>query len=381
MKKMLFMGIVASAALAMTGCSSDETALTPSAQGNAIEFGTYLGRDAQVRGTVMDNDELKNMGVYASYTGQTAYGDADTPNFMYNQKVVKNTNWEYSPLKYWPTTNGDQISFFAYAPYTDESNSVIVAKSDNKAAKAPTLTVTLPTDLTKMVDFVAGVQMNQKHTATGDANAAVKFNLKHELTRVDIKAKVSEDIWKTDVDKNKTKTKVVITDIKLDHVADGQFYASGVYTFPTDASKNGTWTGTAATTDFNLSSLQTKENYTVGTGYNEKGIILEGTDAQSLFTDNQYLFLIPANGATGLTADKATVTITYDIVTTDTALDGGCSVTHAVKTVNIPTGSLKQGTAYTLTFTINVDEVKLDAEVSGWDAADGNVTVDYSNQK
>lgn len=388
MKKMLFMGIVASAAIAMTGCSSDETVLTPSAQGNAIEFGTYLGRDAQMRGTVMDNDALKNMGVYASYTvgenNVAAAWDAtkSTPNFMFNQKVEKitsqngetpTTTWSYSPLKYWPTTNDHKISFFAYAPYADGT---IVKEdvADNSKAGAPTLTVTLPTDLTKMVDFVAGVQMNKTHT---NDNAAVKFTLKHELTRVGIQAKVSENVW---ADGDKNKTKVVITDIQLDGLTGGQFYQSGVYTFPTSESAVGTWSNlTARTEAFDLNTLQTKDKYKVGTGYDKSGIILEGTTAKSLFTADQYLFLIPAS-TTGLTTEN-TVTITYDIVTTDAALDGGCSVTHAVKTVKIPANTLKQGTAYTLTFTINVDEVKLDAAVSGWDTATGDVTVDYKDQK
>lgn len=375
---MLFMGIVASAAIAMTGCSSDETVLTPSAQGNAIEFGTYLGRDAQMRGTVMDNDALKNMGVYASYTEQKKYAEATDPtsNFMYNQKVVKNgTNWEYSPLKYWPTTQNDKVSFFAYAPYTTESNNVIAVESDNAAKNAPTLTVTLPDDLKNMVDFVAGVQMDKTYPGTGDANTAVKFTLKHELTRVGIQAKVNQNVYGTDA---KNKTKVVITDIQLDGLANGQFYQSGVYTFPTSESAVGTWSNqTARTEAFDLNTLQTKTNYKVGTGYNKDGIILEGTTAKSLFTAGQYLFLIPAS-TTGLTTEN-TVTITYDIVTTDAALAGGCSVTHAVKTVKIPANTLKQGTAYTLTFTINVDEVKLDAEVSDWATATGDVSVDYKD--
>lgn len=383
MKKNLFLGFIACATLAMTGCTNDGVvAEGAKTQPTAIEFGTYLGRDVQTRGTELTTATLNNFGVFASYTDQDNFGDASTPNFMYNQEVTKNgTNWEYSPLKYWPSTQNDKVSFFAYAPYSTKSNDVIAKSSNNKTTNAPTLTVKLPSDLKKMVDFVAGVQMNKTYPGTGDANPAVKFTLKHELTRVGIQAKVNQNVYGTDA---KNKTKIVITDIQLDAVSEGQFYQSGVYTFPTDATMNGTWAGTAATTALDLSSLQTKTQYTstIATGYTESGIILEGTTAKSLFTDDQYLFLIPANGTTGLTDGKATATITYDIVTEDAALDGGCSVTHAVKTVKIPAETLKQGTAYTLTFTINVDEVKLDAEVSSWaTATTGDVTVDYEDQK
>ena len=333
----------------------------------------------------MDDDALANMGVYASYTGQGAFGSESTPNFMYNQMVTKaGSGWTYNPLKYWPTTQGDQVSFFAYAPYTKASNNVIAATSDNAAKDAPTLTVTLPTDLKDMVDFVADVQLNKAYPGTGDANTPVTFTLKHELTRVGMQACVNQDVF---VENNEHhQTKVVITDIQLDGIADGQFYKSGVYTFAKNNNGRGTWEGTPSTAAVNLNSLQTKTQYTstIATGYNESGIILEGKTPVSLFTKDQYLFLIPVNGTTGMAEnDKATATITYDIVTEDAALAGGCSITHAVKTVAIPTGTLAQGKAYTLTFTINVDEVKLSADVASWETVTdkGDVTVDYKDKQ
>lgn len=383
MKKSYLLGIIASAGLAMTSCSSDEATENVATQGNAIEFGTYLGRDAQTRGTVMDDDALANMGVYASYTGQGAFGSESTPNFMYNQMVTKaGSGWTYNPLKYWPTTQGDQVSFFAYAPYTKASNNVIAATSDNAAKDAPTLTVTLPTDLKDMVDFVADVQLNQEYRGTGTANTPVKFSLKHELTRVGMQACVSQNVYSNAANNTTNKTKVVITDIQLDGIPGGQFYKSGVYTFAKNNGERGTWEGEPSTEAVNLNSLQTKTQYTstIATGYNKSGIILEGKTPVSLFTKDQYLFLIPVNGTTGMAEnDKATATITYDIVTEDAALNGGCSVTHAVKTVAIPTGTLAQGKAYTLTFTINVDEVKLSADVADWEDTTAGTTVDYGS--
>lgn len=404
MKKIYLFGIIASAGLAMTSCSSDETTENVAAQGNVIEFGTYLGRDAQTRGTVMDDGTLENMGVYASYTnGNNFSASTNTPNFMHNQLVTKeNGTWNYSPLKYWPTTVGDKVSFFAYAPYTEKSgpvdntgasgdvlnsgsgNTIISTNSTNSDTGAPTLIVTLPSDLTKMVDFVAGVKMNQTHTQTGNANTAVNFTLKHELTRVGMKAKVSQDVYSSDAQDAQHKTKVVITGIKLDGINNGQFYESGVYTFPTNENSRGTWEGTAAAkgNDFNLNTLLKKESYNITTSSTKEGIILKEKDnAVSLFNDNEYLFLIPASNNTGegLGEGKATATISYDIVTEDNALANGYSVSSATKTVNIPSGTLKQGKAYTLTFTINVDEVKLSANVADWEDTPAETTVDYGS--
>lgn len=53
MKQNYFIGLIACAALTMTGCSNDEINVPQQSQGNnAIEFSTYLGRNAQgSRGT------------------------------------------------------------------------------------------------------------------------------------------------------------------------------------------------------------------------------------------------------------------------------------------------------------------------------------------
>lgn len=51
--------------------------------------------------------------------GVFAYlNDHASPDFMNNQKVVYNGNgWEYEPVKYWPKSIGDRISFYASSPY------------------------------------------------------------------------------------------------------------------------------------------------------------------------------------------------------------------------------------------------------------------------
>lgn len=142
---------------------------------NAIMFSTYMGTAqntrAQYAGDIntdilKDDAKANGFGVFAYYTGQdgnehvnyTAFRKKGTgtvyPNFMYNQHVTYNANsgsditqWEYTPIKYWPnevsnnatkgvddqvnnkdndpaTTTmeyGGQVSFFAYAPYVEVS--------------------------------------------------------------------------------------------------------------------------------------------------------------------------------------------------------------------------------------------------------------------
>lgn len=379
MRKNLYLGLIACAALTMTGCSNDEISYDSSKQeAQAIQFDTYLGKNVQGRGTVSTSTTIQsdNIGITAFYTGQAEWSTYKTdkvPNFMFDQKVTySDPDWTYDPVKYWPTTQGDKISFFAYAPYSDNGN---VTTSTKSATGTPTVTVSYPANLTDMVDFVAASVIDQIKTAT------VSFDLKHEMTRVDIKAKVNFDVYNNAGSHDKTK--VVIKRITLNAVGtDGNFYNGGTYTFSDVSSQVGTWTGTQTDPALDLATILATTPQSLG-GYTDEGVALEGTTATPLFNTNQYLFLVPATGnnGSGLTEGKATATIEYDIVTIDANLNAGHSVTSATKTINLPSGTLKQGTAYTFTFTINVATVDVTATISDdWATTDtGSGIVDYNS--
>lgn len=390
MKKNYIMGIIACAALTMTSCSNDEIGGNNTKQGDPIEFGVYLGRDAQgSRGTIITTDNLTKFSV-------TAYLEPSiTPDFMYNQEVIKNADgsWTYSPVKYWPTmeTQGyknHSISFYAYAPHTNDANNLITLSGNNDEHAAPTVTISLPTgtnaDLAKMVDFVATAKHFEYKTNGNEVSDKVTFNLKHEMTRIDLKAKVSENVYGSTV---ANRTKVVIRSLKLK--SSSEFYTKANYRFPqTNQAERGTWdyknNTTKVTTDIDLQSIL---NWSGDWAISDKdiisstnqGIALEGTSAVKLFNENQYLFLIPAPNETGLTANSTSATITYDIITEDSNLEDGYSKTSATKTVYFPAGIMQQGKAYNLTFTIAVDQVKLDATVADWkEATNSDIDVPYT---
>ena len=399
MKQNYFMGLIACAALTMTGCSNDEINAPQQSQGNnAIEFSTYLGRNAQgSRGTETSTTSIKTsgFGVLAYYTEQANFANTNKPNFMWNQKVTHNgTNWEYTPVKYWPTKVGDKVSFFAYAPYVENDNNNGIVLSGNSETGAPTATITLPDDPSQTIDFVAAVQMNKTHDNSASANNNVSFTLKHEMTRVKVQAKLDKLVYDASP---KHKTFVVIKNVTFNNK--GQFYKSGIYTFSTDDSKRGKWaapttndltytlnlngvlkteTITAATaTDAAATGASANGNYKTGV----KGLKLIDTTAKDLFKANEYLCLIPvsADNENGLTDGKATATIEYDIVTEDSNLVKGYSCTSATKTVLLPTGTLKQGISYNYIFTIKLDEIVLNATVNEWDKpSDSNIDVPYS---
>lgn len=365
---------MAIAALAVTGCSQNEiTEINPETN-PAVGFSVYTG--TQTKGLVMDNSEpsatdtkaLKDagFGILASYTGQDNWSST-APNFMYNQKVTWNPalnsssgDWEYSPLKYWSRTAGDKISFWAYAPYDDETSDQGIELSDNTATSAPTITFTLK-KASDMVDLVTGSVMNKEKADK------VSLTLKHVLSRVTFEAKVGEEIFSSS--NAAKKTHIFITAAKL---KGSEIYKSGTYTFNTDnASPNDAWSSTTAG-ECDIISALNKGNHSgdigIGTVYTTSNVVeVTSTTAASIFAANQYLFLIPA-GTSGVTGSNAQVEFTYDTVTEDAKVANGYSKTSSTVTVDLTAGTLKKGTAYKYTFTFGVDAIKVEAAVdtNGW---------------
>lgn len=237
-----------------------------------------------------------------------------------------------------------------------------------------------------MVDFVATTNHFEYKTNGNGVSNKVTFNLKHEMTRIDLKAKVSENVYGSTA---ANKTKVVIRSLQLK--SGGEFYTTAMYGFPGPGAERGTWKNrTAAKDDLDLQSIL---NWSGDWAISDKdiisstnqGIALEGTSEVKLFNKNQYLFLIPSNKLdnegkpAGLEANTTSATITYDIITEDSNLEDGYSKTSATKTVYLPAGIMQQGKAYNLTFTIAVDQVKLDATVEDWKTAtNSDIDVPYT---
>ena len=181
-KKVLFAATVAAV---LASCSSDDlsvqTAAKQEAQGleNAVSFEAYSQRSLTRAGEAgaMDNDKLKTegFGVFGYYTDMNEYDQTSTPNFMYNQKV-SGAGWTYEPVKYWPNEYGnkaqsddvDKLSFFAYAPYVENTPSTgkveagedlvgITGFTRNTAAGDPYVKYVGSLDPSKCVDLCWGV--------------------------------------------------------------------------------------------------------------------------------------------------------------------------------------------------------------------------------
>ena len=215
MKKHLFFAATALAVLASCSQSDDLSApvVAENTQPQAIEFGTYVGKNTQTRaiadavnggvtGSITSAQALaqhRGFGVFAYYTEEKDYlgttsvnpptavalttpqASALKPNFMYNQEIVgtdaATPTWTYSPVKYWPndntvaddqddnggvnpaigTTNKGKLSFFAYAPYVATVGSTgVTAMSAKNYAGNPTITYKMQAGAANPVDLLWG---------------------------------------------------------------------------------------------------------------------------------------------------------------------------------------------------------------------------------
>lgn len=388
MRKNLYLGLIACAALTMTGCSNDEISYDSSKQeAQAIQFDTYLGKNVQGRAQELGGTgkQLTDFGVFASYTQSAAWSTTEKMNFMFNQKVEKKgSDWAYTPLKYWPEKKGEKISFFAYAPYFDNTDAAAITEvSVNTDTGAPKVNFAIDIDATKMVDFTAGVKMDVSPTLTNtEEQNKVTFTLHHELARVNFAAKLDRDAFD---EAAANKTKVNVTNLKIE--AGDKFVKSADYTFSTTNDvttesgttvTRGTWGNYIYTSgdseDLNVTPILNTASATELGTYTESGVIVSTETEVNLFQDNHYLFFIPAEDNM-IDTDVIKVTITYDIVTKDTALDGGYAKSTATKTVNLKAANFEQGKAKKYVFEIGLHEVKVDASVEAWDPeAPGNGT-------
>lgn len=356
MKTKLFTGVIALAVLVFVGCTKDEV---KSSVDNAIEFGTYLGRDAQTKGSVFDTDDMKTQGfgVFAYYTNDQKYSAAATPNFMNNQQVTYvGSAWTYAPVKYWPNEATDYVSFFAYAPYREGFS--VPTSGD------PVISFAVGTDVTNHIDLVAAENSHidcQKQAV----NDVIKFTFKHALSRVGFKVEAvidevndQENGATPDTDKQDNaiadKTTISVQEVELigDFYTTGKLNLNGAVWTPDEAGKTGSYT------------LKAEDFTTIANAVT--------IAPQVLNKDTEYMMLIP----TKTIAVK--VRVKYTVTTVDDKLSGGASVVENNITSDEFPFTFDQGKAYTFVLHLGLTSVKLDAEVATWDEM-GDYVVNVPN--
>ena len=125
-------------------------------------------------------------GVFAYYTKTSNWGNGNnfTPNFMYNEDVAfDGTSYTYDPIKYWPNSTNDKITFWAYYPY---SANAVLYKANNSSTVYTNATKNFPdirfTVTDGQTDFmISNVASNKTRPAV---NTPVLLTFNHALSSI-----------------------------------------------------------------------------------------------------------------------------------------------------------------------------------------------------
>lgn len=393
MKKNFLWAMVA--ATVLMSCNPDKDLTEGQDQvgeGNAVRFSTYVNKS---RAGVTDTDHIKlhGFGVNAYYTKNLGFVEANGAGslvtFMDNTKVSFNNekgSWTYSPVKYWPNTENDKVSFFAYAPY---NNAQIEFPDENNRS---TLVFNVNSDVKQQVDLVyhkgegdedAGIEPSidlQKPTITG----AVNFNFLHALSRIAFNVKAVVDDVNADSDNlldgnthiNIKKVALVSADVNYKY--DESDLVGPFYTLDTLNILNGKWghNDEQALQGFDFDG----ENFYRAVDINASSDI-ENDDvvqltkfnpAQRLLNDDSYLMIIPQD-FTGTEGYR--IYIEYDVVTEAIDNNGteenitsdASTISHKIYS-DVMNTKFEAGKAYVFNLRLGMTSVKFDANVSDWPA-------------
>lgn len=366
--------MMAMAALAIAGCSQNEvTDVNPDIH-PAVGFDVYTG--VQTKGAETTTSTLKSgdgFGILAYQTGDVWNNDKSTatPSFMYNEHATWTAgspagSWDYenSP-KFWPT-NGNKITFFAYAPYesspADGANKKITLSGQSDTG-APTITFEVNTgnDWKDMVDLVTDGRTDIQDQTSASNSGTVTFKFKHVLT------KIKNIMVKPDTNLG-SNTKIYVTGLELDP-GTNVLYSKAIYQFDNDE-----WVATTTPGASYFSGVKDLSAFLNKKTQNQWGYTTSSVDASNhstataLFPDNQALYFIPVNNTTGTaTEGDLKLKISYDIVsTTDGSTNHTSTLTN--KEINLPANTFKKGTAHTYTLTIKMNAININVEetIEGW---------------
>ena len=362
MKKKNLFSLVALATLTLGSCTNDEV-VNDYSQDNAIQFGTYVGRDAESRDAVAVTDLAKvkedGFGVFAVYNQDGS--NAVAPNFMNNEDVEwteSTSTWTYAPVKYWPNNESAQVSFWAYSPYNDENDNVILPSFK----------------IHDDVDYVATERVISGKQAVDDK---VLFTFAHVMSRIGFKVEAIIDelehaegddgeVDETEAD-DKTNTiigiadgtTIVVTEVSLNY----NFVGGGTMTW-----NNGTsaWT-LKASTDVASTHVLTATNFVnsesvpytnVAEAEELKGQKV-GITKEQLNNTSSYFMVVPQE-VTGMT-----ITVEYSVITKDNKLvDTGYSRVDNVVTSDPFDFKFDRNHSYNFVLHLGMTSVKFDAEVS-----------------
>lgn len=326
MKKNFLLGFIAFAAMAVTSCTNDEmNEFIP--QDEAIEFSTYVGRDAQSRAeeTKLVTLQEDGFGVFA-YLNVTS-ANYQNANFMKNIKVDDTDNnsvWDYTPAKYWPKDENNKLDFLAYGPFGSANITELTQENKHHQFK-----FTVNNAVVSQTDLVVATPLKNQTKSSNSGN--VQFTFDHMLSRITFSA----------------------VTISLDNVAS---------VIINSVKFKGTFAKTA-TVDIAAKTLTptTEEEVTYtfakGTDFTETEATLSLTASELNNEKTNYLMVIP-----NATNQTVTITVNYTI----TYLDGTAPVSNEISK-DITSQTFAAGKAYKYALSVAADKIMFtDPIVTAW---------------
>ena len=323
--------LIALAAFALAGCAKEsvvDSALTNA--GNAIGFNTYSNI---TRGNPFDNNP--EFAASGNVFGVTAFISTSDSPYMGKadagtEIVSDGTKWDYkntSDIRYWPT-QGETLSFYAYAPYT--KNGVAIPVAYTKGDGMIMTDYTVPADDAGQVDLMYASALN-----VAKASPAVKVPLqfKHAMTQVRFKAKAKGD--------------GVFIDVKENGIKLSNLKSKGTFTL--SAAGAASWSITEGNlTEYTAVFPETKE--------------ITNVDAKNLYDADKALILLPQYlfGSADTYADY-TVPFSSKKVTGDTE---GEEIWKMNKRIT-----------YTLTVTGNLEPILFETSVVDWEDSNADMEI------
>ena len=303
-------------------------------------------------------------GVFASFqqgeigSGTPASGSAATftPNYMYNEDVHYNAgpSYSYAPIKYWPNNQENTISFWAYSPYTTDTEGFLKIHGtgtdySNTSTCIPDIHFTsdgktdlMVTHLDESAPYVV------KDLSKPAVSGTVDLLFHHLLSRVVfhfVKVEDDEDVYEVRI------TNVSIQGIYLtaDHPGDS----------------SGSWSDWSNSGSLPVYADLTPDDLT-------DNLVVPKAPGTSAETDSDRAVMpIPQT----LTDPGATIVISYAVFSDGSLLN----VKQGVFTIHSLHSSWEQNYQYTYNVSIKPtsdgDPIIFSASVAPWDEDDGYVNI------
>jgi len=199
--------------MALISCSVNEAGMdtVPETGREPITMSAYV---AQTPKDTRAGDEKRipdggKIGVYAYYHENSTWADdlaADKaiPNFMFNQPVTyhaEENSFTYSPLKYWPNSPEDKLTFIGYYPYCDGSEEQIKALGitpllENNQSGLPTFKFEVKENPEDQVDLLISDLLADQTKPSINGYSKINLYCRHATPKVRFHITVTDELRK-----------------------------------------------------------------------------------------------------------------------------------------------------------------------------------------